>query len=58
MNENVLSGCQAIEDWMRKKYKDGAYFFKAPSVCHANWDDDDWIRFIISYGGWCEYPYK
>lgn len=33
-------------------YKKGHYVFAAPPVTHAQWGDEDWVRYIDSCNGW------
>lgn len=43
-----------IQDLERKKalYKAGKYRFKVPPVSTGMWNDEDWIRYVDSSGGW------
>ena len=42
-----MSQVKEITPEMRAKYRAGKYRFSVPSVVHRNWDEDDWIRYVV-----------
>lgn len=34
------------------KYRRGLYRFRVPDVCHGNWTESDWVRYIDKCGEW------
>jgi len=42
------------DDWDKKVelYRKGMYIVPVPPVCHANWTEEAWIRFIDKEGSW------
>jgi hypothetical protein len=42
------------EDEKTRLYRDGRYLFSTPPVCHAQWDESAWIRYIDAHGAWVQ----
>ena len=40
------------QDQKIKLYRAGRYQMKAPPVCHAQWDEAAWIRYVDLHGRW------